>query len=152
MLDFNIEINYSQTRIAVEKFMENYENWKIKIEESKLPVLNSGCTLEFSGGSRGYVKSRLETQVIQSIEWQEKLANLTEAVMNAFNRLEERERRYLAYKFFDTVRLSDDEIEERMMLSRHSYIKLKKQAYTRFALALNIEVTVDKNPKRRNRK
>ena len=54
-LSINLEIDYNRTRVAVEKFMENYEHWKIKIDESKIPMITTGCILEFAGTSRGYV-------------------------------------------------------------------------------------------------
>lgn len=140
---FNFIIDYAKTRKAVEEFLFNYENMKLKLEESKLLSVSASFVM-INPNKNSNPVNMLENKVIYSMEIEEKLMLLIATIEKAFNRLNTDERKYLTYKYFSNVILNDEEIRDKMLLGYKMFTNLKRKAFIRFALALGIEVYTDK--------
>lgn len=136
---FNFTIDYTKTRKAVEKFIWNYENMKFKLEETKSLSVTASFIM-INPNKNAAPTSPVENNVIHSMEVEEKLMLLLSMIEKAFNRLTNDERKYLTYKHFSNIELTDEEIRDKMLLGYKAFSNLKRKTFIRFALSLGIEV------------
>lgn len=94
-------INYKKTKFAVQQVMKVYKLLTLRLEESKVPKVTGRYGLTF-GGNTNSKKSNVESMVIRTIILENKIEEYLTRIVNAFNKLEDDERKYLYYKFFES--------------------------------------------------
>ena len=102
-------INYKKTKNAVLQAMKVYKLLTLRLEESKVPKITGKYGLSF-GGTTNSKKSNVESMVIKTIILENKIEEYLTRIVNAFNKLDDEERRYLYYKFFDPNNPTDEQI------------------------------------------
>ena len=138
----NLKINYNRTRRAVERFIEDYNYLKFRLEESDIPCITQRWNLEMPVQKGNRASDLIEKHVIKNIENEQKISEMTELIVMAFNRLSEPERKYLGLKFFTEKYdiSSDEDIMYKMAMGYRVYTNTKRSAYKKFAIALRLEV------------
>lgn len=132
-------INYKKTKYAVQQVMKGYRILVLRLEESKTPKITGRYGLTF-GGNTNSRKSNVETMVIKNIILENKIEEFLTRIVNAFNKLEDDERKYLYYKFFDPVCPTDEQIMQHFNRYEYGFRLLKKESYIKFAIIMGIEV------------
>ena len=132
-------INYKKTKTAVQQVMKVYRLLSLRLEESKCPKVTGKYGLSF-GGNTNSRKSNVESIVIKSIILENKLDEYITRIVNAFNKLEDEERKYLYYRFFDPSNPTDEQIMQHFNLYENGFRTLKKEAYIKFAIIMSVEV------------
>jgi len=132
-------IDYRKTKNAVQQVMQVYKLLTLRLEESKCPKITGKYGLSF-GGNTNSRKSNVEGMVMKTIVLENKIDEYLTRIVNAFNKLEDDERRYLYYKFFDPSNPTDEQIIQHFNRYEYGFRTLKKQAYIKFALIMCVEV------------
>ena len=132
-------INYKKTKSAVQQVMKVYRLLSLRLEESKCPKMTGKYGLSF-GGNTNSKKSNVESMVIKTIILENKIDEYLTRIVNAFNKLDDDERRYLYYKFFDPSNPTDEQIMQHFNRYEFGYRALKKDAYIKFAIIMCVEV------------
>ena len=143
-----ITIDYKKTKIEVEKFFNDYEMLKFRYEDALLPKMTSQNSLVYSKPT-GRPKSKTEAAVECRDRIAKELDELIKNMVNAYNRLTSHEREFMNYKFFSSIKYTDDDIMYKLNLTRYSFFDLKKTSYKKFALAMNIEIYEEQKAKHR---
>ena len=139
MTDVYDAINYKKTKFAVQQVMKTYKLLVLRLEESKVPKVTGKYGLTF-GGNTNSRKSSVENMVIRNIILENKIEEYLTRIVNAFNKLEDDERKYLYYKFFDPSTPTDEQIIQHFNRYDHGFRALKKDAYIKFAVIMQVEV------------
>jgi len=132
-------INYKKTKNAVLQAMKVYKLLTLRLEESKVPKITGKYGLSF-GGTTNSKKSNVESMVIKTIILENKIEEYLTRIVNAFNKLDDEERRYLYYKFFDPNNPTDEQIIQNFNRYDYGFRALKREAYIKFAIIMCIEV------------
>lgn len=132
-------INYKKTKFAVQQVMKAYKLLTLRLEESKIPKVTGRYGLTF-GGNTNSKKSNVESMVIRTIILENKVEEYLTRIVNAFNKLEDDERKYLYYKFFDPNKPTDEQIIQNFNRYEYGFRTLKKEAYIKFAIIMCVEV------------
>ena len=132
-------IDYRKTKNAVQQVMQVYKLLTLRLEESKCPKITGKYGLSF-GGNTNSRKSNVEGMVMKTIVLENKIDEYLTRIVNAFNKLEDDERRYLYYKFFDPSNPTDEQIMQHFNRYEFGYRALKKDAYIKFAIIMCVEV------------
>lgn len=132
-------INYKKTKNAVLQAMKVYKLLTLRLEESKVPKITGKYGLSF-GGTTNSKKSNVESMVIKTIILENKIEEYLTRIVNAFNKLDDEERRYLYYKFFDPNNPTDEQIIQNFNRYDYGFRTLKREAYIKFAIIMCIEV------------
>jgi len=132
-------INYKKTKNAVQQAMKVYKLLTLRLEESKVPKITGKYGLSF-GGTTNSKKSNVESMVIKTIILENKIEEYLTRIVNAFNKLDDEERRYLYYKFFDPNNPTDEQIIQNFNRYDYGFRALKREAYIKFAIIMCIEV------------
>ena len=132
-------INYKKTKNAVLQAMKVYKLLTLRLEESKVPKITGKYGLSF-GGTTNSKKSNVESMVIKTIILENKIEEYLTRIVNAFNKLDDEERRYLYYKFFDPNNPTDEQIIQNFNRYEWGFRTLKKEAYIKFAIIMCVEV------------
>ncbi len=132
-------INYKKTKTAVHQVMKVYELLTLRLEESKCPKITGKYGLSF-GGNTNSRKSNVESTVIKNIILENKADEYLTRIVNAFNKLDDDERRYLYYRFFDPSNPTDEQIMQHFNRYENGFRALKKDAYIKFAIIMCVEV------------
>lgn len=132
-------INYKKTKLAVQQAMKVYKLLTLRLEESKVPKITGKYGLTF-GGTTNSKKSNVESMVIKTIILENKIEEYLTRIVNAFNKLDDEERRYLYYKFFDPNNPTDEQIIQNFNRYDYGFRALKREAYIKFAVIMCIEV------------
>ena len=132
-------INYKKTKSAVQQVMKVYRLLSLRLEESKCPKMTGKYVLSF-GCNTNSKKSNVESMVIKTIILENKIDEYLTRIVNAFNKLDDDERRYLYYKFFDPSNPTDEQIMQHFNRYEFGYRALKKDAYIKFAIIMCVEV------------
>ncbi len=132
-------INYKKTKFAVQQVMKVYKLLTLRLEENKCPKMTGKYGLSF-GGNTNSRKSNVETMVIKNIILENKIDEYVTRIVNAFNKMEDEERRYLYYKFFDPSNPTDEQIMQHFNRYEFGFRVLKREAYIKFAIIMCIEV------------
>lgn len=132
-------INYKKTKTAVQQVMKVYRLLTLRLEESKCPKITGKYGLSF-GGNTNSKKSNVESMVIKTIILENKIDEYLTRIVNAFNKLDDDERRYLYYKFFDPSNPTDEQIMQHFNRYEYGFRTLKKDAYIKFAIIMSVEV------------
>ena len=139
MTDIYDAINYKKTKFAVQQVMKVYKLLTLRLEESKVPKVTGRYGLTF-GGNTNSKKSNVESMVIRTIILENKIEEYLTRIVNAFNKLEDDERKYLYYKFFDPNKPTDEQIIQNFNRYEYGFRALKKEAYIKFAIIMCVEV------------
>jgi ArpU family phage transcriptional regulator len=134
-----IRIDYKKTKYAVEKMFEDYELLKFRLSYENMPKMTASYSLVYSKPS-GKPKSKIEDFVERREELSAQLEGFIRDLVSAFNRLDPDERKIINYKFFSQQPLPDETAAFKIGMTEYTYLKIKKQAYIKLALAMNIEV------------
>lgn len=132
-------INYKKTKTAVQQVMKVYRLLTLRLEESKCPKITGKYGLSF-GGNTNSKKSNVESMVIKKIILENKIDEYLTRIVNAFNKLDDDERRYLYYRFFDPSNPTDEQIMQHFNRYEYGFRTLKKDAYIKFAIIMCVEV------------
>ena len=132
-------INYKKTKLAVQQVMKVYKLLTLRLEESKIPKVTGKYGLTF-GGNTNSKKSNVESMVIKTIVLEQKVEEYLTRIVNAFNKLEDDERKYLYYKFFDPNNPTDEQIIQNFNRYEYGFRTLKREAYIKFAIIMCVEV------------
>ena len=132
-------INYKKTKLAVQQVMKVYKLLTLRLEESKTPKVTGKYGLTF-GGNTNSKKSNVESMVIKTIVLEQKVEEYLTRIVNAFNKLEDDERKYLYYKFFDPNNPTDEQIIQNFNRYEYGFRTLKREAYIKFAIIMCVEV------------
>lgn len=132
-------INYKKTKLAVQQVMKVYKLLQLRLEESKCPKITGKYGLTF-GGNTNSKKSNVESMVIKKIILENQIEEYITRIVNAFNKLEDDERKYLYYKFFDPSNPTDEQVMANFNRYEFGFRALKRDAYIKFAIILQIEV------------
>ena len=132
-------INYKKTKTAVHQVMKVYDLLTLRLEESKCPKITGKYGLSF-GGNTNSRKSNVESMVIKNIILENKIDEYLTRIVNAFNKLDDDERRYLYYRFFDPSNPTDEQIMQHFNRYEYGFRALKKDAYIKFAIIMCVEV------------
>lgn len=132
-------INYKKTKLAVQQVMKVYKLLTLRLEESKTPKITGKYGLSF-GGNTNSRKSNVESMVIKTIVLENKVEEYLTRIVNAFNKLEDDERKYLYYKFFDPNNPTDEQIIQNFNRYEYGFRALKREAYIKFAIIMCVEV------------
>ena len=144
MKDIFESVNYVETKNSVKNIMNLYKLLLLRIEENQLPRMTAKYGLSFGGsGSVRNTKSSVENYVIKKIILEGQIEDYISKIINAFNRLDEDERKYLYLKYLTDMTLSDDQIMPQCHMCLRNFRELKKLAYIKFAMALGVEVYCD---------
>ena len=132
-------INYKKTKNAVQQVIKIYKLLTLRLEETKVPMITGKYGLTF-GGNTNSRKSNVESMVIRTIILENKIEEYLTRIVNAFNKLEDDERKYLYYKFFDPSTPTDEQIIQHFNRYDYGFRLLKKEAYIKFAIIMCVEV------------
>lgn len=132
-------INYKKTKNAVQQAMKVYKLLTLRLEEAKIPKITGKYGLTY-GGTTNSKKSNVESMVIKKIILENKIEDYLTRIVNAFNKLNDEERKYLYYKFFDPNNPTDEQIIQNFNRYDYGFRTLKKDAYIKFAIIMGIEV------------
>lgn len=132
-------IDYKKTKNAVQQVMKVYKLLTLRLEETKIPKVTGKYGLTFSGNTNSR-KSNVESVVIRTIILENKIEEYLTRIVNAFNKLEDDERKYLYYKFFDPTNPTDEQIVQHFNRYDWGFRTLKKEAYIKLAIIMCVEV------------
>ena len=107
-----------------------------------MPKITSTYGYNF-GNKTQAPKSKLEDFTLRKIINEEKLNECITIILNALNKLEIDERKYFYFKFLAELRLSDEEIMEKMNYSEKTFRVLKREAVIKFAFIVGKVVYKD---------
>jgi len=128
-------INYVKTKEALSKKLEQYEIMTYSLSDDAIPILTTQYQLAFPSGVK-----RKSSPVEQLIEKREYYEKEIKKIMDAFNRLDTDERGYLYYRFIDSKKMCDDDVQVKLGLSYRYFSSKKRLAIIKFAISLGIVV------------
>ena len=138
-VDIYKEINYKKTKCAVQQVMKVYKLLTLRLAENNCPKVTGKYGLTF-GGNTNSKQSNVENIVIKNIVLEDKINEYLTRIVNAFNKLDDDERRDLYYKFFDPNNPTDEQIVQHFNRYEFGFRTLKKEAYIKFAIIMCVEV------------
>lgn len=129
------EINYVKTKEEVTNIFSLYKMLLLKLEEKSMPKITNTYGYNF-GGQSGSRYSKLENFTLKKILAEEKLNDCISLILGAINKLDIDERKYLYFKYLGDLRLSDEEIMEKMNYSEKTFRLLKRDSVVKFAFVI----------------
>lgn len=129
------EINYVKTKEEVHNIFCLYRMLLLKLEEKSIPKITNTYGYNFGGQSSSRY-SKLENFTLKKIIDEEKLNECISVILSAINKLEIDERKYLYFKYLGDLRLSDEEIMEKLSYSEKTFRILKRDSIIKFAFVV----------------
>lgn len=129
------EINYVKTKEEVMNIFTLYKMLLLKLEENDMPKVTNTYGFNF-GGSTSSRYSKLENFTLKRIMDEDKLNECISIILNGINKLDTDERKFLYLKYLVDLRMSDEEIMEKMSYSEKTFRALKRDAHIKFAFVI----------------
>ncbi|MFC4411899.1 ArpU family phage packaging/lysis transcriptional regulator [Chungangia koreensis] len=131
-------INRTATKKKVESILEQYRIYLLQVSLNKLPSITAKYTLV--PASSNLVTSSTEKAAIANVDYEIERNRFIEQVIGAVNRLPAEERRLMILRYFGEEEWFDYQVYNEMNMSERHYYRLKARAFSKFAIALNVEV------------
>ena len=136
--DYLPDIDGKRTKREVEKVLSDFRSYSLQESLGQLPSITAKYTLIPPAG--GYTGSSTETAAVNNVDYEINRRKLMDKVIEAVNRLSEKERSIITMRFFGEEELFDYEVYDELGYSHRTYYRIKQSAFYKLALALRIVV------------
>ena len=133
-------IDYKKTKTELNKVMGVYKLLLLRIAENEKPRVTQKFGLTFAGFTGRSSSSKIESYVIRKILLEQQLEEYIYKIVNAINKLDEEERKFIHLKYLSEFTLSDEQIQPQCHRYMRGFKFLKKEAYIKLAIVLGVEV------------